>query len=122
MERLAQHEMTAPLDPAYLAGLKGVVSHVTAAKNYAVVDAHNYGRYPWNNNNGFVTLSHYFSDILGVELWILDLYLESLTLRPPMLIETQTNFEQASYQFYLRLQDLLEECRHRICIRQQRHF
>jgi hypothetical protein len=73
MERLAQHEMTAPLDPAYLAGLKGVVSHITAAKNYAVVDAHNYGRYPWNNNNGFVTFSHYF------ELWILHSYLKSLT-------------------------------------------
>jgi endoglucanase len=44
--------LTPGIFSAYLAGLKGVVSHITAAKNYAVVDAHNYGRYPWDNNNG----------------------------------------------------------------------
>ncbi|KAK0113224.1 hypothetical protein ONS95_014919 [Cadophora gregata] len=45
MERLAQGTMTATLDKTYLGDLSSLVSHITAAGAYAVLDPHNFGRY-----------------------------------------------------------------------------
>ncbi|KAF4632753.1 hypothetical protein G7Y89_g5366 [Cudoniella acicularis] len=56
MERIAQGTMTAPLDATYLAALENVVSFITAKGGYAIVDAHNYGRY---NNILFTSTSDF---------------------------------------------------------------
>lgn len=45
MERLAQGTVTAALDTTYLGDLSSLVSHITAAGAYAVLDPHNFGRY-----------------------------------------------------------------------------
>lgn len=45
MERLAQSTMTATLDADYLANLTTVVSFITDAGSYAILDPHNYARY-----------------------------------------------------------------------------
>ncbi|KAH7419143.1 glycoside hydrolase superfamily [Cadophora sp. MPI-SDFR-AT-0126] len=45
MERLAQGTMTVALDKTYLGDLSSLVSHITAAGAYAVLDPHNFGRY-----------------------------------------------------------------------------
>ena len=48
MERMAPSGLAASLAPSYLANLTAVVDHVTASgrnDTFAVVDAHNYGRY-----------------------------------------------------------------------------
>jgi endoglucanase len=45
MERLAPGTMTSALDATYLSGLSTVVSFITAAGKYAVLDPHNFGRY-----------------------------------------------------------------------------
>lgn len=45
MERLVPGTMTSPISPTYLSSLSAVVSHITSAGNFAVIDAHNFGRY-----------------------------------------------------------------------------
>jgi endoglucanase len=45
MERLAQGTMTSALNANYLSGLSTVVSYITDAGGYSVLDPHNYGRY-----------------------------------------------------------------------------
>ncbi len=45
MERLAQSTITAALDTTYLSDLSTLVSHITTAGGYAVLDPHNFGRY-----------------------------------------------------------------------------
>ncbi|KAF4627312.1 hypothetical protein G7Y89_g10837 [Cudoniella acicularis] len=48
MERIAPGTITATLDATYLSGLQTVVSFITAKGGYAIIDAHNYGRYDQN--------------------------------------------------------------------------
>ncbi|KAI0484412.1 endoglucanase [Xylariaceae sp. FL0804] len=45
MERLVPDELTGPADPVYLANLTGTINYITQNGAYAVLDAHNYGRY-----------------------------------------------------------------------------
>lgn len=45
MERMAQGSVTASLNAGYLNNLTAVVNHITQKGKYAVLDAHNYGRY-----------------------------------------------------------------------------
>ena len=45
MERLIPNEMTGKPNAAYLAGLKGIVHHITSKGGHAIIDPHNYGRY-----------------------------------------------------------------------------
>jgi endoglucanase len=47
MERMAPNGLDQPLSESYLANLTAVVNHITAERKdtYAIIDAHNYGRY-----------------------------------------------------------------------------
>lgn len=48
MERMAQGSVDAPLDSAYLTNYSVAVDYITSKGGYAVLDAHNYGRYNGN--------------------------------------------------------------------------
>lgn len=45
LERMARGSITAQLDSGYLKNLTSVVTHITGKGKFAVLDAHNYGRY-----------------------------------------------------------------------------
>lgn len=45
LERMARGSITAQLDSGYLKNLTNVVTHITGKGKFAVLDAHNYGRY-----------------------------------------------------------------------------
>ena len=45
MERMAVGSLTADLDPYYLGNISNVATYITGKGGYAVLDAHNYGRY-----------------------------------------------------------------------------
>lgn len=45
LERMARGSITAQLDSGYLKNLTDVVTHITGKGKFAVLDAHNYGRY-----------------------------------------------------------------------------
>jgi len=45
MERLAQGAMAASLDATYLSEYQTVINYITKAGGYAIIDAHNFGRY-----------------------------------------------------------------------------
>lgn len=45
LERMARGSITATLDSGYLKNLTDVVTHITGKGKFAVLDAHNYGRY-----------------------------------------------------------------------------
>lgn len=45
MERMAQGSLDADLDEAYLTNYSVAIDYITAKGAYAVLDAHNYGRY-----------------------------------------------------------------------------
>lgn len=51
MERMAVGSITSPLDSGYLSGYSAAIKAITDAGAWAVVDAHNYGRY----NNAIIT-------------------------------------------------------------------
>ncbi|CAG8973257.1 hypothetical protein HYALB_00000018 [Hymenoscyphus albidus] len=48
LERMTSGSLNAKLDTTYLSDLKKVVSFITEKGGYAVIDAHNYGRYHGN--------------------------------------------------------------------------
>jgi aryl-phospho-beta-D-glucosidase BglC (GH1 family) len=48
MERLAPGTMTSPLNTTHLSRLSNVVSFITAAGGYAIIDSHNFGCYRSN--------------------------------------------------------------------------
>jgi endoglucanase len=45
MERMAVGSLTASLNSAYLTPYMDVINYITSKGAYAVIDAHNYGRY-----------------------------------------------------------------------------
>lgn len=45
LERMARGSITAQLDSGYLKNLTDTVTHITGKGKFAVLDAHNYGRY-----------------------------------------------------------------------------
>ncbi|KAF7517332.1 hypothetical protein G7054_g13844 [Neopestalotiopsis clavispora] len=58
MERMVPTTLTGEPDPGYLANMTAVVDYITSAGAYAVLDAHNYGRYYGNiitDTSGFET-------------------------------------------------------------------
>lgn len=48
MERIVPTSMTGTVNATYLSGLQNVVTHITSAKGYAVIDSQNFGRYSGN--------------------------------------------------------------------------
>lgn len=69
MERMVPTTLTGEPDPGYLANMTAVVDYITSAGAYAVLDAHNYGRYYGNiitDTSGFEafwkTLASQFAD------------------------------------------------------------
>ncbi|OHF03779.1 endoglucanase 3 [Colletotrichum orchidophilum] len=63
MERLSPSGLTGTFDAAYLSGLTKVVDHITSAGGYAVLDAHNYGRFDNNIITDTAGFKTYFTHL-----------------------------------------------------------
>ncbi|KAJ0333275.1 hypothetical protein COL5a_000976 [Colletotrichum fioriniae] len=63
MERLVPSGLTGTFDAAYLAGLTKAIEHITSAGGYAVLDAHNYGRFQNNIITDTAAFKTYFTNL-----------------------------------------------------------
>jgi endoglucanase len=66
MERMAVGSMTASLNTAYLDQYSSVINYITQNGAYAVVDAHNYGRYNGQIITDTVGFQTFWSNVASV--------------------------------------------------------
>lgn len=63
MERMARGSIDAALDTAYLTNYSVAVNYITSKGAYAVLDAHNYGRYNGNIINDTAAFKTFWSNM-----------------------------------------------------------